>query len=60
MIRVTVTPDGFIQVHYQMQGVTVSSVECKELTIALKEVENKIRMELAIVKGKIFTSGKPQ
>ena len=60
MIKVTVTPDFFFCVRYEIQGLTVSSVECKELSLALAEVENKMRMDFAIHKGKIFTNGKPQ
>jgi hypothetical protein len=44
------------KVEYHLEGVRVSSIECDSLTVCLHEIENKMKMDMAHLKGKVFTS----
>lgn len=54
MIDIQVTSEHRYRVVYRLDGVVCSIVECSELTTALVEVEQKMRMLMGIVKGKTF------
>ena len=56
MITIIVTQDLRYQIKYYLSGVQCAAIECGELDTALLEVKQKMRMEMGIAKGKVFTT----
>jgi hypothetical protein len=54
MIEIQVTPELRYRVVYRMDGVICSVFECAELTTAVKEVQQKMRLVMGLHKGLSF------
>lgn len=52
----TALPSMVYRVEYYLEGVRVSSIESSDITICLREVEQKMRMDMGHLKGKVFTT----
>lgn len=44
------------RVEYYLEGTRVSTIESSDLKACLDEVERKMKMDMAHVKGKVFTT----
>lgn len=52
MSRVVDGTDILFRVEYYLEGTRVSSIECRDTSIVLKEVLNKMMMDLRHLEGK--------
>jgi hypothetical protein len=44
------------RVEYYLEGIRVSSIESMDLTVCLREIELKMKMDMGHVRGKVFTT----
>jgi len=59
MLTVLVRAEGdlfFYRVEYYLERTRVSTVESVDLKVCLHEVELRMRMDMSLLKGKVFTT----
>lgn len=56
MLCISVNKELEYCVVYWLEGVRATEVLCKDKTIALQEIDNKLRLEMGLAKGKKFTT----
>jgi hypothetical protein len=49
-------PHVIYRIEYYLESVRVSGLLSSDLTVCLKEIEHKMRMDMGHMKGKIFTT----
>lgn len=56
MIEVRVTEGLEYSVVYRLEGVKATEVLSKDRTVILRELDDKLRLEMGLAKGKTFTA----
>lgn len=57
MIQITVNERLEYSVIYRLEGLKATEVLSNDRTVILRELDDKLRLEMGLAKGKVFTQG---